>query len=159
MTDEDKPKRRTLPILEEDPSDWGAAVVYTLVRVYSRMERRMSEVVGGHRMTLAQFDVLATLCNREGITQQQLADELLVTKGNVVGLIDRLCAADLLERRADPSDRRANLLFLTRKGKKRLAQAFPSVDADRSKLLSVFSKTELQQLHRLLRRLEDSTEA
>ena len=63
----------------------------------------MADVVGAHGMTLPQFDVLATLWHGEGITQQELASRLLVTKGNVVGLIDRLCTAGLVERRADPA--------------------------------------------------------
>ena len=117
----------------------------------------MADVLNAHDMTLAQFDVMATLCHSEGITQQELATRLLVTKGNVVGLIDRLCQAEFVERRADPSDRRANTLYLTDLGRRRVIESLPSVNAHREKLLKDFSQDELKQLVHLLQRLEDST--
>ena len=98
--------------------------------------RDLTEVLADHGVTLPQFDVLATLWHGEGITQQELAERLLVTKGNVVGLIDRLCGAGLIERRDDPADRRANRLHLTKAGRKRLAAAGASVEAAPSSPLS-----------------------
>lgn len=118
----------------------------------------MVEVVGAHGMTLAQFDVLATLWTGEGITQQELAERLLVTKGNVVGLIDRVCRAKWVERRADPSDRRANRLYLTDQGRKRLSEVRPRVASHRTNLFGIFTGDELRQLYQFLRRLEDSVE-
>lgn len=156
--EEGKSNRHALPVLDDEPADWCAAVLTTLVRVHSRMERRMVEVVGAHGMTLAQFDVLATLWTGEGITQQELAERLLVTKGNVVGLIDRVCRAKWVERRADPSDRRANRLYLTDQGRKRLSEVRPRVASHRTNLFGIFTGDELRQLYQFLRRLEDSVE-
>ena len=155
--DEGRHHRLALPVIEEGPVDWCGKVITAFLHTHSRMERRMGEVVGAHGLTIAQFDVLATLWHGEGITQQELAERLLVTKGNVVGLIDRVCQAGWVERRADPSDRRANRLYLTDHGRMRLAAASPGVAGLRAKLLGVFTVEELQQLHQLLRRLEDST--
>ena len=76
----------------------------------------MSDGLAAHGMTLAQYDVLMTLCHGNGITQQELAERLLVTKANVVGLIDRVSAAGWVERRPDPEDRRVNRLYLTEAG-------------------------------------------
>ena len=50
------------------------------------------------------------------MTQQELAERLYVTKGNVSGLIDRLVEAQLVERRPIPGDRRSHALFLTTSG-------------------------------------------
>src|SRR3712207_8018674 len=60
----------------------------------------------------AQFDVLAHVGAAEGITQQQLADSLLVTKGNIAQLLDRMQKRGLIERRPQG---RINRLFLDRK--------------------------------------------
>ena len=109
-------KRCTLPVINDDPRDGITRVVTTWLRVHNRLERRMGETLGVHGLTMPQFDVLATLWHGEGITQQELAERLLVTKGNVVGLIDRISSAGWVERRADPEDRRANRLYLTEAG-------------------------------------------
>ncbi|NIX76794.1 MarR family winged helix-turn-helix transcriptional regulator [Microvirga terricola] len=68
-------------------------------------------------LSVPQFDLLSTLTEREGLSQQELAERLYVTKGNVSGLLDRMVEAGLVERRAIPGDRRSNSLHLTAKGR------------------------------------------
>jgi DNA-binding MarR family transcriptional regulator len=64
-----------------------------------------------------QCDVLTTLTEREGISQQELAARLYVTKGNISGLVDRLVASGLVERRSLQSDRRSHAIHLTPAGR------------------------------------------
>src|SRR5437868_1828800 len=97
-----------------------------LVRAYQRIVRRMEQALDGHGLSLAQFEVLAHVHFGAGISQSELAQRLLVTKGNVCGLIDRLGAAGLVMRKADPDDRRANRLFLTPGGAALLAETLPT---------------------------------
>lgn len=158
MSADPKADRRSLPVVDAEPVDWEGRFVATFSRVHTRWERRLTEVLAGHDMTLPQFDVLATLWHGEGITQQELAERLLVTKGNVVGLVDRLCGAGLIERRDDPADRRANRLHLTKAGRKRLAAAGPSIDALRKQVIGAFTADELRSTVGMLRRLETSLE-
>jgi MarR family transcriptional regulator, organic hydroperoxide resistance regulator len=157
MSQPAKPERWSLPVLNEDPRGWEAKVGTTLLRFHNRLERRMTEALGGLGLTLPQFDVLATLWHGEGITQQELAERLLVTKGNVVGLIDRVSAAGWVERRPDPEDRRANRLYLTDAGRKLVAEAWPSQIALGQKVFGTLNEAELRLLHELLSRLEDAT--
>jgi DNA-binding MarR family transcriptional regulator len=157
MSEAAKPKRWSLPVLNEDPRDWEAKVVTTSLRFHNRLERRIAETLAVHGLTLPQFDVLATLWHGEGITQQELAERLLVTKGNVVGLIDRVSAAGWVERRPDPEDRRANRLYLTDSGRKLLAQAWPCQAALNQKIFGTLNESELRTMHALLERLEDAT--
>jgi MarR family transcriptional regulator, organic hydroperoxide resistance regulator len=157
MNEATKPKRLSLPVLNEDTRSWEAKVVTTWLRFHNRLERRMAEALGVHGLTLPQFDVLATLWHGEGITQQELAERLLVTKGNVVGLIDRVSAAGWVERRPDPEDRRANRLYLTDAGRKLLAQAWPCQAALNQKIFGALNESELKVLHALLERLEDAS--
>ncbi len=157
MSQARKSERWSLPVLNEDPRDWEAKVSTTLLRFHSRLERRMAESLGAHGLSLSQFDVLATLWHGEGITQQELAERLLVTKGNVVGLIDRVSAAGWVERRPDPEDRRANRLYLTDAGRKLVAEAWPSQVALGKKVFGTLTEGELRLMHELLERLEDAT--
>lgn len=97
-----------------------------LVRVHDRMQHHLMDHLGSYDLTTAQYDVLAHLSAKPGISQQALAQELLVTKGNICGLIDRLSARGLVERRSDPEDRRLNLLYLTSDGEKLAKEAVPA---------------------------------
>jgi DNA-binding MarR family transcriptional regulator len=88
---------------------------------FIRLHRRTSAAIGGELkalgLSIPQFDLLSTLTEREGVSQQELAQRLYVTKGNVSGLVDRLVEAGLVERRALPGDRRSHALHLTAQGR------------------------------------------
>src|ERR671919_1278372 len=60
-----------------------------LMRVYQKVDRISSEHLKHWDLSVAQFDVLAHVGASEGMTQQELADSLLVTKGNVCKLVDK----------------------------------------------------------------------
>lgn len=64
-------------------------------------------------MTRAQWAVLARLESNEGLKQAELAEILDLQPITLTRLVDRLCANGLIERRADPEDRRAKRLYLT----------------------------------------------
>ncbi len=126
-----------------------------LARVYHRIDRRTAEQLRLADLTVAQFDVLAQIGAREGINQQELADRLLVTKGNVCQLLDRLEARGLVERRHPPGGR-GNLLFLTRAGAELRAGVLPEQQRTIRQSLSGLNAGELDQLSRLLRKIERS---
>jgi MarR family transcriptional regulator, organic hydroperoxide resistance regulator len=157
MSPSKKPEDWSLPVLNEDPRGWEAKVATTLVRFHSRLERRMAEALAVHSLSLPQFDVLATLWHGEGITQQELAERLLVTKGNVVGLIDRVSSAGWVERRPDPEDRRANRLYLTDAGRKLVEAALPCQLGIARKIFGTLTEGELRLMHELLERLENAS--
>lgn len=154
-----KTESRTLPVLNEDPRGWEVKVWVTFARVYTRLERRQSQALAAHGLSLPQFDVLATLWHGEGITQQELAERLLVTKGNVVGLIDRVSAAGWVERRPDPEDRRANRLYLTDAGRQLVCQALPCQAADVRKAFGRLGEDDLRRMHQLLELLDAGLDA
>ena|SRR3954454_25355341 len=64
-------------------------------------------------MTRAQWAVLARLETNEGLKQTELAEILDLQPITLTRLVDRLCANALIERRADPDDRRVKRLYLT----------------------------------------------
>ena len=111
------------PLVKSPPTTPGPAAVDPR-RVYFRfvrLSRRVTAAVAAELrvigLSIPQFDVLSTLTEREGLTQQDLAARLYVTKGNVSGLVDRLVEAGLVERRAIPGDRRSHALHLTPRGR------------------------------------------
>jgi DNA-binding MarR family transcriptional regulator len=151
-----RPQQRSLPILNDDPRPWEVKVAVALFNFHSRLERCLSDGLSAHSMTLAQYDVLMTLCHGDGITQQELAERLLVTKANVVGLIDRVSAAGWVERRPDPEDRRVNRLYLTDAGRELAGAAQPGQYALVKKIFGRLTEAELRQMHALVGRLDSA---
>jgi MarR family transcriptional regulator for hemolysin len=78
-----------------------------LLRTYADQKARH---VG---MTRAQWAVLLRLERHEGLKQSDLAEILDIQPITLTRLVDRLCDSGLIERRADPNDRRAKRLHLT----------------------------------------------
>jgi DNA-binding MarR family transcriptional regulator len=117
------------------------------------MSRALEERCRDQYLSLAQFDVLAHVAAAEGLTQQTLADRLLVTKGNVCQLLDRMEQTHLITRRQQG---RSNQLFLTPKGKDTFLSVIPALDQEIAKLLAGLSVEEQLQLADLLRKLERS---
>ncbi len=64
-------------------------------------------------ITRAQWVVLVRLDRFEGLKQSELAEMLDLQPITLTRLLDRLCGSGLIERRADPNDRRAKRLYLT----------------------------------------------
>ncbi len=81
--------------------------VARLLRTYADQQARQ------FGMTRAQWAVLARLEQGEGLKQSELAELLDLQPITLTRLVDRLCTNGLIERRADPSDRRAKRLYLT----------------------------------------------
>jgi DNA-binding MarR family transcriptional regulator len=122
-----------------------------LLRVASKVERGLGEHLRGWGLNNAQFDVLAHVGAAEGITQQELADSLLVTKGNVAQLLDRVEERGLITRRREG---RTNRLFLTDEGRRLFDEVIPAHEALIDERLSVLSGGEQKRLHELLRKLD-----
>ena len=121
---------------------------------FIRLHRRVSGAIAGELkalgLSIPQFDLLSTLTEREGVSQQELAQRLYVTKGNVSGLVDRLVEAGLVERRALAGDRRSHALHLTGQGRE-LAQAGIKAQRDYvARTLGRLTGADLAALDRLV---------
>ncbi len=77
------------------------------------LRRRFDAQARSLGVSRAQWQVLFALSRQEGINQTGLADYLEVETITLCRMVDRLADAGLVERRADPADRRAWRLFLT----------------------------------------------
>ncbi len=76
----------------------------------------------GHATTLPQFDVMAALYRAEqGLTMSALSEALMVSNGNVTGIVERLVADGLVVRVPVEGDRRATLVRLTTRGREGFA--------------------------------------
>src|SRR3712207_6546191 len=129
----------------------GVLAWMRLARVFQRVERDWGEHLRGWDLNVAQFDVLARVGVSEGMTQQELADSLLVTKGNVCQLLDRMEGRGWISRRQEG---RANRLFLTDEGRRLFDAVVPDHEALIAERFSALSPEEQDRLHELLRTLD-----
>lgn len=111
-------------------------------------------------VTLPQFDVLSEL-ERAGqpLTMSQLSRELMVSNGNVTGVIDRLERSGLVQRRRAEHDRRVQFIELTKKGRKQFDQVAEHHENWLAGLLSELSLTDMAELQRLLLKARNSVSA
>jgi len=113
----------------------------------------------GFGLTLPRFDLMAQLERfPDGLTLGELSRRLMVSNGNVTGLVERLAEAGQVERAAHPVDRRIVLVRLTPAGRaefSRMARAHAGWIGD---LFGDLSDDEMRHLMRLLGRLKQSVQ-
>ena len=94
----------------------------------------------------AQWVVLLRLDRSEGLNQSELADILELQPITVTRLLDRLAASGLIERRADPNDRRANRLYLTPAARPLIAQLVDLGSEMMETVLAGFDRKEVERM-------------
>ncbi|HZU13771.1 MAG TPA: MarR family winged helix-turn-helix transcriptional regulator [Chloroflexota bacterium] len=124
-----------------------------LVHVFHKVERRAEEHLRAGGISMAQVDVIARVGADPGLTQQELANSLLVTKGNVCQLLDRMEAAGMIERRQDG---RANHLYLTADGSRIFTEIVPCHEDLIAAQFEALTPEEQRLLLDLLRKLDQS---
>jgi MarR family transcriptional regulator for hemolysin len=138
------------------PVNLRREALFLVLDVARAMRTYIDQRAREHGMTRAQWGVLARLERHEGMTQAEMAEALEIQPISLVRLIDRLCLHGLLERRPHPSDRRANRLFLTDKGRARLAQLVPVGRAVAGEVLANLDEPEVADLLQKLLLIRDN---
>lgn len=103
--------------------------------------------------TMARFDLLATLQQEDGQTLASLSRHLLVTAGNLTGLVDRAARDGLVVKRSDARDRRVSRVHLTRKGKALASELIPRHARAVERTFAPLRPQERSELRRLLAKL------
>lgn len=106
-------------------------------------------------MTLARFDLLASLNRDDGQMLAALSRALLVTAGNVTGLVDRAERDGLVARRPEPTDRRVARVWLTPAGRELIATLLPLHSKHVHALIGSLGAADRRELRRLLGRLRE----
>ncbi|HEY7242184.1 MAG TPA: MarR family transcriptional regulator [Burkholderiales bacterium] len=117
-------------------------------RVRSRLRERFAT-------TLPRFDLMAQLERHpEGLRMNELSRLLMVTGGNVTAIVDQLEKEELVERIAEPSDRRAWRIHLTSTGDKSFAEMARAHEEWVVELLAGMSRREQDELLKLLAKVK-----
>lgn len=127
----------------------------SLVRTSSLMQKLSDRFFSRFGLTDVQFNILMILkeYGGEGLSQSELGEHLIVTKSNVVGLVDRLERGGYVKRLSHPSDRRFNQIVLTPKGRKLEAKVQKSYFKEVDKMMNVLSASEKRGVIRATERI------
>jgi DNA-binding MarR family transcriptional regulator len=146
-------------IMTEQKAVTPARIWFRFLRLHQRGHAAMSQRLKALGLSVAQFDLISTLTESEGITQRDLAERLYVTKGNVSGLVDRLVEAGLVDRRAIPGDRRSYALHLTGEGRRLALAGMKAQQAFVDETLGRMPDIDLAQLDKVISRWRDHLKA
>ena len=109
--------------------------------------------------TLPRFDVLAALYRvPDGMLMSDLSRFLLVSNGNVTGIVDRLVSEGLISRARRNGDRRTSIVRLTPRGRDSFRAMAAAHEGWVSELLADVSKTDAQRLTSMLKAFRSNWE-
>jgi DNA-binding MarR family transcriptional regulator len=129
-------------------------LVFLLTVAQRRLQRWMAARAQANGVTAAQSGLLFMLGQRDGVLMGEAGAALDLGPPGISGLVDRMAAADLIKRRADPDDGRAWRLWLTPAGRTALAQAKAGLVEVNARLTEGFSEAEIDVVARWLTSLQ-----
>ncbi|WP_269854104.1 MarR family winged helix-turn-helix transcriptional regulator [Streptomyces sp. RPT161] len=130
-------------------------VVDLIGTVVSRYHSEYDAAASKHQLTGAQARVLGLLA-LEPLPMRRIAEQLKCEPSNITGIVDRLEARGLVERRPDPADRRVKLAAATAEGRQTYERLRSSLEFAREPLaqLSAAERTALRDILRHMLGLE-----
>lgn len=129
------------------------SVGFNLSSIGYAVSRRFRETLAPLDLEPREFALLRAVAAAEGQSQQALGDKLLIPASRMVAFVDALEARGLLERQANPEDRRARALYLTQSGRDLLGEAFSLAFAFEREMCADLSEDERGSLIDMLRRV------
>jgi DNA-binding MarR family transcriptional regulator len=126
---------------------------HRLVYLLSVAQRRVQRALAASAVDAvppAQAGLLFVLGKQDGALMGEAGAALDLGPAGISGLVDRMTATGLVERRADPADARAWRIFLTAKGRKALVRAKDVAHETNARLMDGFSAQEIDIVARWL---------
>ena len=105
-----------------------------------------------------KWKIIVVLSIKEGITQKHVADMAFVEAPTLVPVIDKMEKEGYLTRRADPNDRRNNLIFMTEKSRKIVDPIIDCILEIRNMGLNKISKKDMEIAKKVLEQISANTE-
>ena len=126
-----------------------------VVRAYQECTRRYAQLLAHYDLTVPQLDVLSAINKHSPeATPKAIAEELVVTRGNITGVLNRLHERELIETRQHATDGRSFVCELTDSGHALLARARTGAGAFINEQLSIFDDSELETTMTHMQRME-----
>ena len=131
-------------------------VLRELARCYQAFENYSAKHIRTLGLTPAQFDLIVTLGNTQGMNFKELGEKTLITKGTLTGVVDRLVAKKMVRRVASPTDGRSQTVQLTADGETLFARIFPAHVAHIRAAFTELDAAKLRQAESTLRLMHNA---
>lgn len=128
-------------------------VWFHLSRFFNKSIRISNQHLKEWDLSSAQFDVLAQVGANKRLTQKELGDKLLVTKGNITQLLVKMEKMGLITREREW---KTKYLSLTEKGRELYDDVVPRQETFQASQFCNLNRTEQQQLLELLKKIQDN---
>lgn len=135
------------------PSALDTHLGYWLRMVSNAVSQSFARKVEREGVTVAEWVFMRALYDLGRIAPSQLADEMAMTKGAISKLADRLLEKSLIERRANPDDKRAHTLGLNEKGRALVPRLAALADENDREFFGALAADERRRLSQLLRKI------
>lgn len=135
------------------PSDLDAHLGYWLRMVSNAVSQSFARKIEAQGVTVAEWVFLRALYDAERMAPSRLAEGIGLTKGAISKLADRLLQKSLVARLANPDDRRAHTLALSRVGRALVPRLARLADANDAEFFGALTADERRSLARLLRKI------
>ena len=132
-------------------------IFFQLAKAHQLGSRFLAQKVAALNITPVQALVLGFLADEDGITSSELGKRTELDSATMTGLLDRLEAARLLERRVHPAERRSIQIDLTDPGRTLAAEAVRSIVEANREFLDILTERERKELRGLIRKLRDQS--
>jgi len=130
-----------------------AAMLHPLVRALIAAEL---PVLAAHEVSMWGYSVLTALDETPVRTQAALAEAIGADKSRIIGTLDELQDAGLIERTPDPDDRRVRLLSITTQGRRVRRSVRKDIRAREDRLLAKLPRADREAFLRALRALHEA---
>jgi MarR family transcriptional regulator, 2-MHQ and catechol-resistance regulon repressor len=136
----------------------GTHLWLVLMKSHRALSRHAQRSVDSAEMGLSEFAALELLLHKGPQPVNAIGRRIDLTSGSITSAVDRLEKRGLVERGADPDDRRARVVRLTAKGKALITKVFAGHKAAMDRAAAGLSAAERTTLIQLLKKLGTSAD-
>jgi DNA-binding MarR family transcriptional regulator len=134
-------------------SDLTAHLGFWLRIVSNHVSHAFSGRLAAQGVTVAEWVMMRTLFGKDPMPPSRLADEMVMTRGAITKLADRLISKSLVVRKANRDDGRAQTLALTSQGRSLVPELAALADRNDSEFFDHLTQGERKTLERILKRM------
>lgn len=123
---------------------------YQIRYVYRAFVKALADELGPHEVTTSQWSAMRVLWEKDGLSQVELAQRMMVEKASLTSVLEAMANAGLITRVRNAKDRRKVNIFLTAAGRRLKDQVLPLGESINKRAVRGLSAAEVKQIRMLL---------
>jgi DNA-binding MarR family transcriptional regulator len=131
-------------------------IFFQLAKASQTSTKFLNLKVSGLNITPVQAMVIGFLSEQDQVMASELGKKVELDSATLTGILDRLEAAHLIERKGNPDDRRSIKIHLTKKGQETGREAKQLIEEANKEFLATFTEAEKNELRSLIKKLREN---